>query len=153
MVCWSKKSNKKTTRKGCRLIVNILKLAQSRFNHVWPNILSLAYNVKTIIMCERPKDTCFGHSIVMKMMKIFMDHQDVGWPFTLVIQRYQLQVVEQICNSQEFAQRYVPLSTTLPASKFVAKGWFYCLMSKTYSCTFSCRTQANTRHIILGYSI
>jgi len=29
--------------------------------------------------------------------------------------------VEQICNSQEFAQRYVPFSAALPANKFQAK--------------------------------
>jgi len=28
-----------------------------------------------------------------------MDHQDVEWLLTPVIQRYQLRLVEQICNS------------------------------------------------------
>lgn len=50
-----------------------------------------------------------------------MDHQDVEWSLTLVIQHYQLRLVEQICNSQVFAQRYVPLSAVLPANKFQAK--------------------------------
>jgi len=74
--------------------------------------------------------------------------------------------VEQICNSREFAQRYVPLSTALPANKFQAKkdDSIFILsfegkkrmillfnVKNILMHVISCRTQAYMHaHIILG---
>lgn len=112
---------------------NIYKYCLQCQNHIFLQVIIL----NTIRNTEQLKHTCFGYHIVIKLMKLFVDHEDVEWSLKLIIQRYQLQLVEQICHSQEFAQRYVLLSAALPANKYQIKGWLYCSLSKQFKKTIS----------------